>query len=120
MGESEFRPSDVLLLALPLVGTMGRAEREYAAALVVRACQVLGDSWQPISPKQLGEVIAGDLAAKREPLTGLNRNPFLFPDFPDLIALGFVERTPEGQVAFTVKGLEALRRWVKPSEVRHG
>ena len=72
----DFRPSDVYLGVPPLVGTMGHAEREFAAALIVRACQVNGDAWHPIEPAELGRVIKADIAAGTEPIASLNHNPF--------------------------------------------
>lgn len=125
-----FKPSQVFLNAVPpLTATMGRAEREHAAAMLVRVCQVLGDEWQSVEPVTLGRVIRDDLAAGVEPWKSLNTNPFFRPDFHDLVATGFAEwrekapGTPGGPpIAFTPKGIEALRRWVRAprAEVAHG
>lgn len=106
------KPSEVDLCASfpPLVGTMGRTEVEIAAALLVRACQVGGDAWQDVSTATLAEVITADLAAKREPFTSINRNPFCRPDVHDLVKRGFAEWVgePGGALRFTQRGVAAM------------
>lgn len=122
MADSDFRPSDVLLIAPPLVGTMGSSEREHAAALLVRACQVLGDAWQPISFEQIRSVMTDDVSAKHDPFASLAVNPFFRPSFEKLCRDGsFVKLTGEPgalRMEFTALGLDALRRWVKPEPDR--
>lgn len=107
----------------PLVGTMRKTEAEIAAALIVRACHVRGDRWQPLRPDDLGTVIKADLEAKQEPWASLNTNPFCRPDFHKLIEFGFAawvgEATPKA-IEFTDKGLLALQRWVRRPEVSNG
>lgn len=110
-----FLPSQVALTVPPLVGTMEAAEREFAACLIVRACQVLGDAWRPIAPRELGEVIRADLEQSREPLASLNRNPFFKPDFWKLAdgTYGRWMGTPgKSAIELTDKGIAALARWV--------
>lgn len=112
---SQFKPSAVILAAPPLVATMERAEREHAACLIVRACQVLGDVWKPIDLKELSGVIAADLEQGREPLASLNRNPFFKPDLQALADGVYGRWTGEPGVSaieLTEKGIAALRRWV--------
>jgi hypothetical protein len=115
----DFKPTDVNLCDSfpPLVGTMGRTEAELAAALLVRACQVLGDAWQDVEVRALGAVIRDDLAAKREPFHSMNRNPFCRPDAYDLVQRGCAEWVGEpGQVLrFTPKGFDGLRKVVERS-----
>jgi hypothetical protein len=114
----DFKPSQVILNAVPpLTATMGRSEREHAAALLVRASQVKGDTWQPVTPAILGEVIRADLDGAVEPWASLNRNPFFRPDFRDLMQAGFARWCAEGKgapIELTESGVEALRRWVRP------
>ncbi len=105
------KPSDVVLTTPPLTGTMGRSEREHAAALLVRCCQVNGDEWQAVSLKMLSDVIESDIEAKTEPVSSWNRNPFINPDFCDLATQGFAVTGDDKGLAFTEKGLEALVRW---------
>jgi len=111
-----FRPSDVVLGTPPLVDTMGRAEAELAAALIVRACQVRGDAWQAVSPDAIVKVIQEDVAAGREPVTSMNRNPFWRPDAHDLVKRGGAEWVgAEGVVLrLTPKGLASLKKWATP------
>ena len=107
-----FKPSDVNLCASfpPLVATMGRTEAEIAAALLVRVCQVNGDTWQDIDVVLLSTVIKSDLEAKREPFASLNRNPFCRPDVHDLVKRGFAEWVgdPGQTLRFTQQGLDVL------------
>lgn len=111
-----FKPSQVQLAPdAPLVATMGRAELEHAAAMIVRACQVSGDVWQPIAPTRMGVVINDDLAAKREPFHSLNTNPFFRPDFRGLVEKGFARWTADGSgapIELTAEGIARLSRWV--------
>lgn len=124
MRDPEFTPSQVTLIGpLPLTDTMGRAERECAAAILVRASHVKGDQWQYLPPPAIGEVMKADIEAGNQPWERLNRNPFMpFPDFHDLVEEGFAEfeRRRHGYeykgdpaVSFTEKGLRALRRWLQ-------
>lgn len=105
------KPLDVVLLTPPLVGTMERSEVEQAAALLVRTLQATTNTWRGLQPKEIGEVIAGDLHADCEPVTSWNRNPFIRPDFPALVELGFAKYSEDNAMAFTEKGLQALERW---------
>ena len=118
----DFKPSDVNLCDSfpPLVGTMGRTEAELVAALLVRACQVHGDTWQDVAPSALGEVIRQDLEASREPFHSMNRDPFCRPDAHDLVRLGCAEWVgdPGGTLRFTQKGLDGLRKVVERSAAR--
>jgi hypothetical protein len=120
----DFKPSDVNLCSSfpPLVGTMGRTEAECAAALLVRACQVLGDAWQDVETRTLGEVIKADLEAKREPVHSMNRNPFCRPDAYDLVKRGCAEWVGEpGKVLrFTPQGLDGLRKVASSSMTARG
>lgn len=111
----EFRPSDVVLHAVPLVDAMGRLEREAAATIIVRACVRGGDTWRPVFPTEIGEAMRADLAEKLEPLTSLDRNPFWRPDFRDLAAAGYATSTFErgAPLEFTPKGLAALAPYVR-------
>jgi len=113
----DFKPSQVVLGVPPLVATMGCAEAEFAAALIVRACHALGNAWQPIAWKQIREVVLSDFDAKREPFASLIQNPFFRPDVHDLVERGCARWTTsddsgEGSVELTADGLEKLRRWV--------
>ncbi len=119
-----FLPSQILLRSpIPLIGTMGRSEREAAAYLLVRTSQVRGDQWQYIPPRAIGEVMDSDRKAGIEPMVSLSINPFFFPDFHDLIDQQYAEyeRRPSGyayregdpSMQFTTRGLRALRRWLR-------
>ena len=120
----EFRPSEVSLTDSfpPLVATMGRAELESAATLLVRAFQVRGDAWQDVQLGDLLEVMRHDADGGVEPLASMVTNPFIKPDFWGLIEGGFaaailVEKKLEA-IRFTAEGLERLRKVVQRSPVR--
>jgi len=111
------KPSQIVLRVPPLTGTMKKTEREVAAALIVRACQVNGDEWKPVDPLELGLVITADINAGTEPLASLNRNPFCRPNF-DLLADGTYARWTgeprKSAIEFTPAGIEAMKRWATP------
>ena len=73
--------------ALPFVGSgFRRAEMELAAGLYVWACAALGDEWQPIRPRQMGELLKSDT---RSSMAMALNQPFCRPDFHALVAQGF-------------------------------
>lgn len=111
-----FAPSEVVLHAIPLVGTLGRTEREMAAALIVRACQVNGDTWQPVTPKMIREMLERDAADGVEPMASLNRNPFARPNFWELVAEGYASGDPAKHepLALTEKALAKIRKYRRP------
>lgn len=115
MGES-FKPSQVFLDVVPLIATMQKAEVELAAALIVRACQLNGDTWAPLSWEVLRNTIMAEYEAKRQPVLSWMNQPFINPDFFLLAERGFAVKTGEPSMttfAFTEVGLEAMRRWVR-------
>jgi len=115
------KPSDVRLwwrdAIIPLLGLFRRAEYEYAAALLVRACVVNGDEWKPQMPRDIGTIMRADIERNEDGqgyLKTLASNPFCRPDFWGLVKEGFAEflGDPEkgAPVQFTEKGLEQLRK----------
>jgi hypothetical protein len=114
----DFKPSEVVLFAdAALTGTLGRAELEHAATLIVRACQAKDDRWQPIGAADMGNVIVGDRDRKAEPIHSLMDNPFFRPDFDGLVEKGFAQRVGADRgspLALTDECIEKLRRWVRP------
>lgn len=115
-----FRPSDVVIVgALPFTGTLNHVEREVAAALIVRVCQVEGDRWQSVALAQIVATFEADIAAQREPWATMNRNPFLPPPgFDELVAHGFAGWTGDRErIELTAAALDAIaRRWRRPAE----
>lgn len=121
-------PSDVLLVEPnPLGSTFGRSEREVAAALIVRALQVRGGSWGPVTFAELEALVA-----RADPWTiAILSNPFHRPEFFDLIAKGFarwleppadddpsaIERFHDagGTIELTDVGIDRLARsiWIR-------
>lgn len=82
--------------AIPLGATLGRVEIELAAAVILFALRELGREWAaPISQKEIGTVVGKALEEGREPVRTWASNPFLFPDFDDLVRRGFAVRTEE-------------------------
>lgn len=112
MSEPTYLPRDVCLHpGAPLVGTMGRAEREQAAAIIVVVLQA-ENAWGPVPLRTLAETVKRDAATRQEPLFSLSQNPFFRPDFADLLDCGYATRTLD-TIALTEKGIAALGRWVK-------
>lgn len=115
----DFKPSEVFVNTVPpLTGTMEHAECEHAAAILVDALAVKGDTWREITIRDLGVFLDEALKAGREPWKSLNRNPFFRPVFQDLVSKGFAVESglsghPSFSVAFTDKGIEAMRKWVR-------
>lgn len=109
------KPSEVDLSVPHFVACGGRAEREFALGLYMRACQFKGDAWQPIAPRDCGEVLKADEAAKRDPFDRLAHNPFWFPDFFDLVAAGYARWVGEEKhapIELTDQGFAAVDKWV--------
>ena len=113
----EFRPSQVELGVPPLTGTMGRCETECAAGMIVRYCQIAGDTWQRIRTKDMSSVMLRDVEEGNEPTKAWSTNPFFNPDMWGLVSGGFavIDRDPDGveAIELTAKGYESLRRWVR-------
>jgi len=111
-----FKPSDVALRVPPLARTMGKAEREAAAGLMVRVCQANGDTWGPVLWTDVKAVLLADEEAKYEPFASLLNNPFFRPDVESLADAGYctIEGEPGKVTAatFTDKGIRALMTWV--------
>lgn len=109
-----FAPSDVTLAEVnPLGGTLGRVEREVAAALLVRVCQVRG-RFAPVSLAEVEDLISvGDSWT-----TALLRNPFQNPSFDELVARGFARVVTDDPMTLelTDTALERIGRslWVRP------
>lgn len=114
---ADFKPSQVDLAAPPLVGTLGHAEMEFAAAMIVRACQVHGDAWQAVSWDQIQSAMYADMTAERPPFAALMRNPFFQPDVHELVAKGFARWTgePAGRapVELLPPAFEKMLSWVR-------
>lgn len=105
-----------VVVPTPLPGTFGRAELEYAAALLVRTLQVLDRPWGPVLPHEIDSMLDIELAeakaaGKRHPWD----HPFFRPDFDGLIEAGFARWIEqEGlsdrfrPIEFTTAGLEMM------------
>lgn len=118
-----FRPSDVILRVPPLTDTMRKTEIECAAALLVATLALRGDEWRPLLWSDVQEAARACRGEKPEGPEGpedraasflwdVQRNPFLRPDFPGLLAGGFATKDDSGAITFTHEGLAALAKWV--------
>ncbi len=114
----DFKPSQVVLEDIPLVGTMGSPEIEQAAAMIVRACQVREDEWKSVPLDKLLEVIEEDAKKGQRPFAKLMKSRFFRPAPWEGVDRGFIAAAsrPTG-FSFTAKGLEALRKWVQPARL---
>lgn len=102
------KPSSIRIDIIPFTGTFGRVEREIAAAMLVRACAMTGDTWQPIAPRRVEEVLRDDLDSGVEPWTSANSNPFWRPDFLDLVNSGFATMSDNLAIELTTDSIEKL------------
>jgi hypothetical protein len=112
-----FRPSDVVISLPPLCGTLGKAEIEYAVAMVVRTLAATDDTWRGVSWGEIQGVMRADLAAARDPFSAMLRNPFFRPDIHAAVAAGHAIWDGDegsGPVRLTLSAVDALRKWVKP------
>lgn len=82
-------PSSLRIAIPPFVGTLGSSEIEHAAALIVRACQVRADKWQPLLWDDLQKAITPDVENRATTIAALVRNPFFSPDFVSLVEKGW-------------------------------
>lgn len=109
-----FKPSQVEILPSPLIATMGRAETESAAALIVHTCAANGDAWQAVSTDMVVRAVRD--AGPDSTIGQIVRNPFLAPDFVGLVAAGFATRSAvDGATSYalTENGIARLGRWVR-------
>ncbi len=119
--EVGFKPSEVHMWrspVIPLVDTFGRAETEFAAALMVIACVENGDAWRQLTPQQVGLAMR-KASEPGGPLHHLRTNPFApRPDMRALVDGGYaaffgdpdIAGTP---IAFTAKGIDVLRKCIR-------
>lgn len=83
----------------PLVGTLGKAELEIAAGMILVSLHMLKRFWTAsVSAKEIAAVFTEH--GKEVPLRYWKLNPFLKPDFVELVKRGFaaVETTEDGEV----------------------
>lgn len=106
-------PSAIRILVPPFVGSLGSAELEHAAALLVRACQVRGDRWQPMLYDEMEAVLKDDIAQQRGPICRFLRSPFLSPDFARLVDGGWAAWHGEpGKLELAPRTIVAIaERW---------
>lgn len=113
-------PGSIVLAAFPLVDTMRKAEAEIAAAMVVRTLHRRGNVWREVMLKEVGSVIGEEIDAGLPPFAELSRNPFVRPDFHELVDRGYaVINGEEGDatITFTDAGIAAMRRWQRPGKL---
>jgi len=96
-----------------MIGTLGRAATEMAAAILVHFHHVKGlAEWTPVSRREIADALFGDDEPDPKVLEWA-ANPFWRPDPMALVKDGFVEGWTEvddpGRV--TEKFLQAMERW---------
>ena len=103
----DYAPEDVVLdaTALPLCDTMGHAEGECAAALLVLALSTRGHGWVPVPWNDLVWAVE---CGQRHWL----RNPFFRPDFAELVDKGYAFRPLDSGtwLELTPKAIERIRK----------
>jgi len=115
----DFKPEDVLVQTpLPFVGTFGRAESEFMAAILVLLLVKLDRGWSPIQQHEMGDIIGAAEGEEKKQFEHLYTNPFVRPARNTLVEDGYVMLLPTKDpklksMAFTEKGVERLRKWVR-------
>jgi hypothetical protein len=112
----DFLPSDVTLAAVPLVGTMGSADIEHAAAVVIACLKIAGNTWSPIRAKEMGRIIRE--SADSDPMAFWASNPFFSADMGRLIREGYAIKSgpvDDESLELTPRAIEAVRPWVRRS-----
>jgi hypothetical protein len=74
---------------LPFIDTFGHSEAETAAAMLVAAMACHGDVWAPMLPAELGAWMKAEAANPEGRWAKLFDNPFLRPDFGELVSEGW-------------------------------
>jgi len=116
------KPSEVLLDGggMPFPDTFGRTDFEMAAAMIVTACALYDDKWQPVSGPQIAFALTQNIKAARQPWAALRLNPARpTPSFMALADKGYArftesdrERSP---IELTDKALDIIRaKWFRP------
>jgi hypothetical protein len=104
----------------PLPDTFGRADFEMAAGMIVLACALYDDKWQPVSGPQIAFALTQNIKAGRQPWAALRLNPARpRPAFMAFAERGFArftesdrERSP---IELTDKALDLIRaKWFRP------
>jgi len=119
------KPSEVLLDGggYPLPDTLGRADFEMAAGMIVLACALYDDKWQPVSGPQIAYALEQNIRAGRMPWVALQKNPTVAaPSFQALADRGYArftksdrERSP---IELTDKALDLIRaKWFRPGGI---
>lgn len=110
-------PSQVVLKIPLLEGMVLDPHAEQAAGLIVRACQRLGNRWQPVGPDELDTMLEADSRGGLWPIATLSRTKRLAPSFDKLVDRGFArflgtEGDAPWPVELTAAGLAALWAYV--------
>lgn len=112
------KPSLVVLRdPMPLVDCYGRVEREVAAAYITLACRRNGDTFRPVSLREIGEAVRA--SADNENCSWL-RNPFCVPNFAELVKHGYAELLgdePDQTIRLTDLGLSRLEKYTVSESV---
>ena len=107
------RPSEIMIGVPPLTGTLGRSEREAAAEAIVMTLARGGNEWRPVNPREVAQMVRADLA--ENPNHSLWNNPFIRPDYHDLVKHGFARWTngepPRCDIELTEEAIGRLQKW---------
>jgi hypothetical protein len=121
-----FKPSELVLEVPPFPEAFGSKRHEFAVALMVYTCRMLGDQWGPLLPEAIGGM--GIEAAKMgvEPFASLILDARFAPDFPRLVAAQLARWRPDFRAALPAnmrngepaielepRAILKLARWVK-------
>ena len=107
-----FRPSEVVLDGVPLVGAMGDSHLEHGAALLCAAMAGRGDTWAPVLDSEVGAMMDEAIRGGCLPWARWERIGGAAGDYMGRLALSEYGAESRGMVRFTESGIEALRRYV--------
>ncbi len=121
------RPSEVFLnggAGFPFPQTFEEPDLAITVAMIVCACAMYGDTWQPVTSPMIMLSVGKNVRARREPWQSLEVNRTATnPNFYKLAEKGYARFTQSDKsrspIELTSKTLDILRRlWWRPNEAR--
>jgi len=112
------KPTEILLdtgCGRPFPDTFGDQRLEMAAGMLVIACAMYGDKWQPVEWPMISVALLKNVRGNTQPWAALNLNPNCpAPDFFALCERGFARFTESDRsrspIEFTDHGLDTIRK----------
>lgn len=94
----------------PLVGTLGHAEAEHAAAVLLWVLHRQGKGWgDAVALTELGREVEEARKQRAQPVWTWSLNPFFRPSIRELVTRGWAVRTEGGGLQLTPACLERVK-----------